>query len=155
MDLTIHNYNNLIALGFSHCNNISCGTNDDEYYSALMILSYPNSKDIKYDLYEYFQNNSNSTINDFSINLVNEVKIENNLFGYKFSGIFLENIENCKNPKFISSLDNSNLISNKSILNQNETIKLEFNPNSFYNTFNCIFQYYFKLIEPDLEEYNK
>ena len=110
MDLIIHNYNNLVALGFSYCNNtFQCGTNNDTYYSALMILSYPNSRDKEYNLYDYFKNNCNSTVSDFSINLEKEVIIENNLFGYTFSGIGLTNFQNCDNPTFISSL-NSNII---------------------------------------------
>ena len=68
MDLIIHNYNNLIALGFSY-NNVSYGDNYDEYNSALIILSYPNSTDKELNLYDYLKDNSNSTINDFSIDL--------------------------------------------------------------------------------------
>ena len=132
MDLIIHKYNNLISLGFSFCNNFSCGTNDNEYYSALMILSYPNSTDKECDLYEYLKNNYNSTINDFSINLENEVRIENNLFGYKFYGIVLLNFENCNNPTVISSLNSNNAITSNYNLKKNETLKLMFKPNNYY-----------------------
>ena len=153
MDLIIHNYNNLIALGFSY-NNLSCWDNYDEYYSALIILSYPNSTDKELDLYDYLKNNSNSSINDFIINLEDEVRIENNLFGYNFSRIVLEDIDNCKNPIFISSL-NSDAIYSNYILKNNETIKLLFNPNNFYPIFTCTFQYYYNVTEPDLEKYDE
>ena len=153
LDLVIHNYNNLIALGFSHFNNIQYGENDDKYYSALMILSYPNSTDKECNLYEYFKNNTNSTINDFRINLEDEMRIENNLFGYIFSGIVLTNFENCNNPAFISSLYNKNIGSIYS-LQKNEKLKLSFNPNNIYSSFNCSFQYYYKVTEPDKKEYD-
>jgi hypothetical protein len=61
-----------------------------------MLFSYHNSTDGSFDLYEFLINN-NSTIKDFSVNLENEVKIENNIFGYVFDSILIQNISNCLN----------------------------------------------------------
>jgi len=75
-----HNYNNFISFAFSYCKIYYDWS--IKYSAALMLFSYPNSTDNSSDLYEFLKNNYNSTINDFSVNLENEVRIENNIFGY-------------------------------------------------------------------------
>ena len=146
-----HNYNNFISLGFSYFND-----NDyDEYnnhFAALMLFSYANSTDNSSDLYEFLINNCNSTINDFSVNLWNEVRIENNIFGYIFDSILIQNISNCLNPQLISSLNKS--IESNTSLSEGELIKLKFIDNN-YNSFNCNIEYKLVLTEPDLEKYDQ
>ena len=117
-----------------------------------MLFSYHNSTDSSFDLYEFLINN-NSTIKDFSVNLENEVKIENNIFGYVFDSILIQNISNCLNPKLISSLNNYNIESNTSLL-KGELIKLKFNDNN-YSSFNYTIEYIPVLTEPDLKAYDQ
>ena len=145
-----HNYNNFISFAFSYCN-----YNDEDYgknFSALMIFSYPNSTDNSSDLYEFLIKNYNSTINDFSVNLWNEVKIENNIFGYVFDSILIQNISNCLNIQFFSSLNK--IIESNTSLSKDELIKLKFSKNN-YSSFNCNIEYISILIEPDLKTYDQ
>ena len=151
-DLRLHNYNNFIAFAFNYCKVQKCGDDLDQYYSALIIFSYANSTDNNSDLYQFLFNNYNSTIQDFSINLENDLKIENNIFGYIFSGIMIIDLKNCDNPSLISSKSN-NIININDTLRKDETIKLEFNENN-YSAFNCNLQYSHIITEPDLKEYD-
>ena len=77
--MRMHNYNNFLAFAFSHCKN-------NNHYNSLLIFSYPNSTDKNVDLIlKLFPLSNNS---DLYINLKNETRIENNLFGYIFSLLF-------------------------------------------------------------------
>ena len=67
-DLRIHKYNNFLAFGFSYCKNESCRSDSDEYYSAIMIFSYPNSTDTTLNLENYLFNN-NIDVNKLVIDL--------------------------------------------------------------------------------------
>ena len=80
-------YLNFITFGFSFCRQNNCAVNEtDEYYSGLIIFSYPNTTDISLNLENYLFDN-NIDIDDFEINLTENSKIENNIFGYIYSGI--------------------------------------------------------------------
>ena len=131
-DIRTHNYNNFISFAFSYCNGKPCSESSD--------------------LYEFLINNYNLTIKDFNVNLENEVRIENNIFGYVFDGISIQNIYNCLNPQLISS-SNNNIIINTT-LSKNESIKLKFNENN-YSSFNCKIEYIPILTEPDLITYDQ
>ena len=151
-DIRSHNYNNYIAFAFSFCESSKCGGDDDTFYSALMIFSYANSTDNSSDLYQFLIDNYNSTINDFAINLKTYLRIENNIFGYIFNGIIIIDLLNCNNHSLISSSSNE-ILNINSTLDENETIKLEFNENN-YNSFNCNIQYRHIITEPDLTQYD-
>ena len=147
-----HNYNNFISFAFSYVKYV--GYNYQYYYfPALILFSYPNSTDNSSDLYEYLINNYNSTIDDFSVNLKNDVRIENNIFGYVFDSILIQNISNCLNPQLISSPSEKNIKSNTSLF-EGELIKLKFIYNN-YNSFNCNIEYIPVFTEPDLKTYDK
>ena len=148
-NIRTHNYNNFISFAFSYIN-IEYSY---EYFPALILFSYPNSTDNSSDLYEYLINNYNSTIHDFSVNLKNDVKIENNIFGYVFDSILIQNISNCLNPQLISSSNNKSIEDNTSLL-EDELIKLKFNDNN-YSSFNCNIEYIPVFTEPDLNTYDK
>ena len=84
----MHNYKNFISLAFSYCLSENCQNDfNDAHFSAFMILGYPNSTDNTSNLYQFLLDNNNLTINDFYINLTQYILIENNLFGYIFSGV--------------------------------------------------------------------
>ena len=115
--MRMHNYNNFLAFAFSHCKN------NNHYNNSLLIFSYPNSTDKNVDLIlKLFPLSNNS---DLYINLKNETRIENNLFGYIFSGIMIYSLDNCDNLNLISSISNN-------AINQNYRIKkIKFIMNSF------------------------
>ena len=143
--MKLHAYNNFIAFSFSY-------TKHNERYNAFMIFSYPNSTDNISDLYNELLDNKYSTINDFNVNLTKYIKIENNIFGYIFSGIVILNFTIDDNPKLISSKTNSSILLNKS-LEKNELIQLEFNNNN-YSSFNYHLEYTYKVTEPNINLYN-
>ena len=149
LDLKAYNYNNFIALAFSNHNTIieECKDDNDYYRSciALIILNYPNSTDNNIILDEYLRRNF--TINNINISLENNLIFENNIFGYKLSGIYIRNIINCDNLKIITSLYNNSIYLNYT-LTKDEIIKLEFSGNN-YKSFNCNLQYNFIITEPE------
>ena len=111
-DIRIHNYNKLIALSFSYCLSSKCNDDNDDYSNGLLILGYPNGTDKNFYLYEYLLDNINSTINYIDINLENEIRIENNIFGYIFYDIFIMRLINCDYLNFISTTNNKKIIPN-------------------------------------------
>ena len=146
LEMRIHNYNNFLAFAFSH--------ESDTFYNSLLIFSYPNSTDNNVDLIpKIFQVSNNS---DIFINLENEpIRIENNIFGYIFSGISIYALEDCDYLNLISSISNNTINPNYN-LKKNESIKLSFNKKySIYNEFMCNLQYSYKITEPNLECYDK
>ena len=80
--MRMHNYNNFLVFGFSHSN----------AFNSLLIFSYPNSTDSNVDLIQKLFPLSNNS--GLYINLKNETRIENNLFGYIFSGIIIYDLDN-------------------------------------------------------------
>ena len=150
--MEIHNYNNLIALAFSYDQNKVLGVKNVSV--DFLIFTYPNSTDTNFYLDKYLYNYTSN--NNISINLTNEVRIENNLFGYIFSGIEIYDLFNCDNLYFYSSFNNHTIIKNYS-LEKNEIIKLDIvvNETSNYNNFTCILKYKYKITEPELSQYDK
>ena len=150
-----HLYNNFIALGFSFCQQKNC-SNDmtDTHYSGFMIFSYPNSTDINLDLENYLFE-KNIDIDDFEINLTENIKIENNIFGYIFSGIKISEKNNCSNINLCSSNDENKEIEINTLLKENEKIKLLFINNEYYYSIDCTLIYTYIISEPNYEDYNK
>ena len=148
-----HNFNNLLVLGFNYNGDQGLG-GVDKLSSCILIFSYPNSS----DYYLYLDNylNNFTYYNNITINLTNEVRIENNIFGYVFSGIKIHDLFNCDNLIFYSCA-NKNAIYFNYTLEKNELISLELivkNATNF-NNFTCILQYRYIVTEPDLEEKDK
>ena len=155
MQLRGYNYNNFTAVAFSSHNDYieSCSNiNYDKSCGTLLIFSYPNNTDNQLILDDNFKQIKN--INNIGINLKDYVKIENNVFGYKFSGIEIKNIDNCQNLRLFTPL-NDNIYINYT-LRENEIIKLELEFIGMqYNAFKCHLEYNYKIIQPDLDEYDK
>ena len=120
-DIKLHSYNNFITFCASVCNEESCDSHT--IFSTLIIFSYPNCIDRKIDLIEYLSNN-NTYINDFEINLANNFKIENNIFGYIFDKIKITNIFEKDYLKVIKTNGDTILSNNNNELASNEIIKL-------------------------------
>ena len=155
-DIKMHNYKNFISLAFSYCLSENCQNDfNDAHFSAFMILGYPNSTDNTSNLYQFLLDNNNLTINDFYINLTQYILIENNLFGYIFSGVVILDIINYNDePKLISS-KSPNQISVNYSLEEDEIIKLKFNQSDYYNSFNYSIKYIYKVTEPNISIYNQ
>ena len=141
-EIRMHNYNNFIAFGFSYVKNYLS--------SSLFIFSYPNSTDNILSLYDHLYNYSNE--NGIDINLKNEVRIENNLFGYVFKNIEIINLYNCENLNLKSSQEDILIIPFYN-LTENERIKAYIKINDSHS-FNCRIEYRYKITEPNLSVYD-
>mgnify|MGYP003571295984 CR=1 FL=1 len=151
-EISGHLYNNFISFAFSYCKQESCSNDDDEHYSAFLIFSYPNITEIKFDLEKYLFDN-NIHIDDFEVNLKENIKIENNIFGLIYRGIIILNISNCENINLVSSISTTKPIEINTILEINEKIKIIF-PNQEYYQIDCIIQYAYIVTEPNYEVYD-
>ena len=148
-EMKLHIYNQNLAFAFSFCHLSLCNKDEDEHYSSLIFFSYPNSTDSNLDVVDYLNNMEN---NNITINLKNNVHIDNNIFGFILYGIKIYSIDNC-GINFISSKTNEN-IKKDDILDKNENIIFEF-INNDYEIVNCSLVYFPIIKAPDIEEYNK
>ena len=141
-------YNNFLVL--AAYNSIESTNND---YSSLIIFSYPNTTDANLELSDYLYKH-NKKIYNLTLELKGQLTIDNNIFGYTFSGIQI--IENCKGLDniFLSNLDNKKINDNY-FLPKDQKIKLIIPKSDIYNPFTCQFKYASVLSEPDFEEFQK
>jgi len=153
MSLRAINFNNFASVAFSFCQNKNCENDqNDEHYTAFMILSYSNSTDYKLNLEKYLFDNNNIKIENITINLKDNITIENNLFGHTYYGINIKNLINCNEIHLISTL-NGTIINNGYILEENEQMKLLF-INNEYKAINCRIEYEYIITEPEFEDRN-
>ena len=147
--LRLNNYKQFITLSSSYCNQAIC-EDDNDYYSSLIIFSYPNSTDVSKNIIDkLFEKNEII----YYLSLRNNVIIENNIFGLIYSKIKIKTIENCNTINLISSTKNSEIIVDYELEND-EDISITFVDN--YNLFNCTIGYIYEITEPNytiFEEY--
>ena len=106
-DLRIHRYKNYLSLAISYCSLEVCDNVEDEHYPGLMMFSYPNSTDVTIDFDTYlFENNVDPR--NFKLDLTKYLTLENNIFGYILSNIYIVKIDG-KHDKYLaySSKDES------------------------------------------------
>ena len=147
-DMRLNLYNNFISFAFSFCRQSSC-EDDDTHYAGLMIFSYPNGTDYNLNLTKYIFDNDD--IDNLIIDLKDNVRIDNNIFGLIYSGIIIKAINNCDNMNLFSSVNTNTYISVSSQLEKDEKIKIIFS--SLYKV-NCLISYTYIITEPDFEVYN-
>ena len=140
-------YNNFLALSF----NLNYATLFGGYYAGLIIFGYANSTDYNLDLENHIINQNNLNI---EINLKSLLKIENNVFGYEYSGSKIINIANCNNIKFYSSKNNNKEININYKLEKDEIIKFYFEAKE-YNPFECRIEFRNVVSEPNIMTFNK
>ena len=136
-----HLYNQFVAFGFSFFNS---NNKEDEYYSALMFFSYPNSTNIEFDLVDYLLNNTNESI---TFNLTENAIIDNNIFGLEIYGVKIINL--CESDLLSFSIENSGVdLKSELILLKNESIKVELNKDKF-SEMECIINFQIIANEPE------
>ena len=125
VQLKLNTYNNLIAFASSYCPQDDCDANSNaHHYSAFFIFSYPNSTDTTLNLDKIiFSNNTN--VDNFEIDLKNQLKLDNNIFGYVLSNITVEEIEQSSDYKLYSSKNELTEIVNNYTLDKDENIILK------------------------------
>ena len=147
-DIKGHFFNNFIVLGASYLI-----IDEEEYYSTLMIIGYPNGTDSKFYIIDYLLHRKYRSINNLIINFSNNLTIDNNIFGYIYYGIKIKQIIS-KGYIFLISSYTNYTIENYTILNNNESIKIQFKDN-IYKISNCFLEYSYIVIEQEYEEYEK
>ena len=151
-DMKLFLYNNYITFGFSHCNISNC-QNDDPYkydlhYSSFIIFNYPNGTDNNLDLLDYLLNAKTDT-NNFTINLSNNIIIENNIFGYKIIAIKILDIIGDLDIKYSK---NKEIISKNSIILKDDNIQL-FLTEKNYKSKNSTIEYVGIVTVPDYNNF--
>ena len=153
-DLRIHKYNNYLAFAFSYCPIHNCTDDSNEHYAAFILFSYPNSTDTTIQLETYlFEKNVDPT--NLEIDLAKLVNIENNIFGYILSNIFIVKIEG-EHPKYFaySSKDDSTKIEENYLMEKDEKIIFKFQgTENFLPIMDKKIEYYFIATEPDYNIY--
>ena len=140
-ELKLTYFKNLLSISSNLCSYSNYNSND--YYSYLLILGYPNSTDIEFDLIRHlFYTNDN--ISNININFQDYVNIENNIFGYIYKGIKLIEI-----PEKISlSSFNYNEIKEKDILEYDTNILLSISLSDQSNKEEYIIKYALIISDP-------
>ena len=148
-DLGIVIYKNFLAMGSSfHIGEILTS------YSSLMIFSYPNTTNTSTEISQYLFNNNDTKIYNLSIELTGTFIMENNIFGYVYSGVQI--IENCNELDDIYFIyENGLKIDTSYFLEKNTTVKLKIPKANNYAPFNCLFKYASTVTEPDYDKFNE
>ena len=148
-DLKGHLFNNMVSIAFSFCQDSNCNVDEDNiHYSGLIIFSYPNTTDVYINL----KTKENVDINNIIIDLQNNVKIENNIFGLIYSFIQITEKINCDNILLTSTTKGSEITTNYQ-LDEGENIQLRFVDNIFYEI-NCTLKYRYIITEPEFTVFN-
>ena len=142
-------YNNYIAFTFSFCRTQTC-TSSTVHYPGFMLFNYPNGTDFSMNLIEDMFS-SNQKINNHTINLRNQVRIDNNIFGLEYGGISIKQYMNCGSLIFVSSLsENINIIENYNLTKEENIIAKEIP----LEKMECSIGYSYMITEPSFDEYN-
>ena len=115
-----------------------------------MIFSYPNSTDEYLNATQFFSSNENTNIEEITVNLTKNIKIENNIFGYIFSCINIYELTGCNDLTLKSALNNE-IINSGYNLTKNEIIKLSFKTQE--KSFNCSIYFRYVVTEPDYSDH--
>ena len=153
-DMRLFIYNDYITFGFSHCNRDQCTRQSDYeeesdlHYSSFMIFNYPNGTDNNLDLLDYLLNAQKDT-NNFTINLSNNIIIENNIFGYEIIGIKIQGIIGDLDIKYSK---NKTTISKNSIVLKDDNIQILL-PKQNYESKNSTIEYAGIVKMPDYKNF--
>ena len=150
-------YNNFLALASSHLKNPEDNNSDKDYNPFLIIFNYVKTMNNTFDLKNHIYVN-NEKIYNITLELSGNYLIENNIFGYIYTGIQI--IKNCikldDNDLDIYLADlNKKEIKYNYFIPKNEKIKLIVPKKDIYEPFFCEFIYAAVVTEPDYSEYNK
>ena len=128
---------------------------DQTLYSSIIIFSYPNTTNVTFEISNYLFNNNDIKIYNLSVEINGEFLMENNIFGYIYTGIeFIDTKCSDLNEIYFTTENNENITSFY-FLEKNKTIKLIIPKNDTYNIFTCKFRYACTVSEPEYSEFNK
>ena len=143
-------YNNFIAFAFSFCRSSSCGSSSNTHYPGLIFFNYPNGTDFTLNLINNMFSD-NDKINNYTINLHNQVRIDNNIFGLQYEHINIKKYINCNSIQFFSSVINHvNIIENYNLGEEENIIAKEIP----LDKTECSIIYTYIITEPNFAQYN-
>jgi hypothetical protein len=118
-DIRISIYNNFLTIASNYLN-----FTNYLIYSSLMLFGYPNTDEANLDLINYLYYNNDIRINNLELELKGNYTMENNIFGYEFSGIGI--VDNCEELEniYLSDLYNQKILNNY-YLSKNNKLKLK------------------------------
>ena len=129
--------------------NFETSSSPDLFYTLLIIFSYPNGTDSNIDVINYLYNNNDISIKNLYFNLSENVSIENNIFGYIYYGIIIQNISIIGDMSLVSFLSNKK-VEIDSFLDKKDMIKINFINDNF--EFELNIEYAYIAIESEYEE---
>ena len=152
-DLKAHIYKNFIILGVNSCYSGSLDK-DILYNTVFMIFGYPNGTDFEINIIDDLLINKNSTIDNLTIDMSEYLQIDNNIFGYVYDGIEINDITSLDYIFLVSSISNKIFdFEENQVVNKEEKIKINFTNNYYFKSeYNFIFSYI--VSEPEYEEYD-
>ena len=110
-------FNDFIILGTSYCLLGGCDSLTwDQYSSEIMMIGYRNKEDDKFYIINYLLLDNNRSIENITLDLSENMIIDNNIFGYIYDGIKIKNIESNGHIYLVSSTSN-NIINHGFIMN--------------------------------------
>ena len=141
-------YNNFLVLGANYEDPIANRS------SIIIIFSYPNTTEVDIDLEDYLLKKNDTTINNLTIELNGKYIIDNNIFGYIYSGVQI--IENCMdvNDIYIADINEIKIVNNYFLPN-NKKIILKIPKSENYEPFICKIKYAAVVMEPEYFQYNQ
>ena len=144
-------YNQFLSIGLSYMN----ASAEWHSYPSLLIFGYVKSNDTELDLINYMYFHNDTKIYNLTLELQGKYIIENNIFGYIYSGVeIIENCEEVEEGIYLADLNDEKIISDY-FVPKNEKIKLIIPKKDTYTPFMCNFQYASVVSEPEYSEYNK
>ena len=127
---------------------------DENFYSSIIMFSYPNAQDFELNLI------NNLTLYNYSFSLKeiidNKIVIDNNIFGLVIKGIKIQSFpKNDKNSEIISlfSIKNNKIIKENQIIDKNDEIEFYFSESEIKEE-SYILEYTSVVTEPDYDIYN-
>ena len=139
-------YNQFLAFAASICYNNLCNSEENEHFSALIFFSYPNYTDWEFNLIDYL---NNSISEDTTFNISEHAIIDNNIFGYEISGVYILNICNELNFKIKEA---EKIVKSNSIVLKNESILIILEEE--YDELECKIDFQIIAGIPNIEKYN-
>ena len=152
-DLKAHIYNNFIILGVNSCYSGSLDK-DILYNTVFMIFGYPNGTDFEINIIDDLLINNNFTIDNLTIDMSEYLQIDNNIFGYVYDGIEINDITSLDYIFLVSSISNKIFgFEENQVVSKEEKIKINFTNNYYFKSeYNFVFSYL--VSEPEYEEYD-
>ena len=150
-------YNNFLALSLSVCNSLQCEDKETaQFFTTLLIFSYINGTDYNINITSYFSGQENNDNDDINLNFPNDLKIDNNIFGYQIiqqikiisipNEINLYKIENDNTKTQIQINDEYSPDMKLIISPKNDVIKTD---STYY------IEYQYQYSEPDYDTFNQ